>query len=124
MSAVGMPRDVRSTEVKTISAMASIVQYRDFWDVPRIFVARYQDELFLFDCPFDEDVEDFPDSYKVYRMPALTHEDLAGSWYGLEAKAIGFLGEVPISKVQFDGTRRKEIDAGVLEHLTARAKAG
>lgn len=107
-----------------MSARASIVEYRDFWDVPRVFLARYQDGLFLFDCPFDEDAEDFPDLYRVYRMPALSPEDLEGSWYGLEAKAVDYLGEVPISAVRFDGTRRQEIDASVLEDLTARAKTG
>ena len=36
------------------------IQYRDFYDVPRIFVADYQGRLYLFDCPFDEALDDYP----------------------------------------------------------------
>jgi hypothetical protein len=103
---------------------APILQYRDYWDVPRIFLTRFQDKLYLFDCAFDDVTEDFPNTYQVYRMPELEPEVLSGSWYGLDTKATAYLGEVPIDCVRFDATRRKEIDTAVLEELTAKAKAG
>ena len=52
----------------------------------------------------------------------LTSEDLAGSWHGLAKRALAPLGEVPISRVKFDATRRKEIDVTVLEELAAPAE--
>ena len=51
------------------------IRYRDFYDVPRIFLANYRGRLYLFDCPFDEETEDFPDFYHVYTMPPIPDED-------------------------------------------------
>ena len=60
----------------------SVIGYRDFWDVPRMMVARHGDETFLFHSRFDEELDDFIDHYEVWRMPSLTEEDLQGSWEG------------------------------------------
>jgi len=95
------------------------IEYRDFWDVPRIFITRYQGKLFLFDCAFDEATEDFPDFYQVYLLPNLDLKDPANSWPQLSSRAIHCFGKVPIEKVRFDPTRRREIDSSVLEEMTA-----
>src|SRR5262249_31485456 len=100
------------------------IQYRGFWDVPRIFLVWYQGQLFLFDCEFDEEVEDHRDYYKVYVLPPLQSEELPEDWTQLQLRAIRYMGDVPIRKVRFDATRRKEIDATVLDELTAEAKTG
>lgn len=97
------------------------IQYREFWDVPRIFLAPYQGKWFLFDCPFDEATEDFPDSYRVYLIPEPSEEELAGSWDKLHEKATRYTGEVPIAKVHFDPSKRREIDSKVLDELMARS---
>jgi hypothetical protein len=91
--------------------------YRDFWDVPRIFFVERDGHLYLFDCPFDEETEDFPETYRVSLMPPLTDADLSGSWVGLSQRAIHLLGVVPIAAVTFDPTRRKEIRAEVFDLL-------
>lgn len=100
------------------------ITYMGYWDVPRIFLARYHGEVFLFDCAFDEDLEDYPDNYKVYILPDLAESELPKDWTTLRLKAIRFLCEVPVARVQFDATRRQSIDAGVLEDLAARKVAG
>lgn len=100
------------------------IRYRDFWDVPRIFLANYENKLFLFDCPFDDEIEDYPRHYKVYVLPDLAEEVLAGSWAELYTSATQYLGEVPIENVRFDATKRREIDSAVLEELVAVPKAG
>src|SRR4051812_20864407 len=97
------------------------ITYRDFWDVPRIFVVRYRGGLFLFDCPFDETAEDFGTAYSVSTLPPLREEELIGSWAGLPAKALRSLGSVPVERVRFDPTRRREVDASVLDDLAAKA---
>lgn len=97
------------------------IRYREFWDVPRVFVVRVGPETFLFDCPFDDEAEDFGTSYRVYRMPELAPDDLAGSWVGLHNRALAFLGEVPISSVKFDPSRRESIDPSILDELSATA---
>jgi hypothetical protein len=95
------------------------INYRDFWDVPRIFVTSYQGQQFLFDCPFNETAEDYPDRYAVYLMPSLTEDDLQGSWAVLPAKATRRLGTVPVIEIRFDATRRQAIDATVLDEILA-----
>lgn len=95
------------------------IQYRDFWDVPRIFIASFDGKSFLFDCPFDETMEDFPSVYRVYLLPDVPAEELAGSWDKLHQRATHYLGEVPIEKVDFDPTRRRSIYPKVLEELAA-----
>jgi len=101
------------------------IRYRDLWDVPRIFVTTWQNQTFLLDCEFDESTEDYRDSYVVYRMPGLSESDLAGSWDYLPRKALCRLGEVPVTSVHFDLTRRREIDASILDQfLTASTVNG
>ena len=95
------------------------IEYRDFWDVPRIFLARYDGKLFLFDCAFDETTEDFPDFYQVYILPNLDEKELADSWAHLSSRAIHCFDKVPIERIRFDPTRRREIDSTILDELTA-----
>jgi hypothetical protein len=95
------------------------IYYRDFWDVPRIFHLADGGRSYLFDCPFDDESEDYPDEYHVYLMPPLTATDLTGSWAGLFRKAVAEIGRVPISAVQFDPTRRQFVDASILDTLAA-----
>ncbi len=99
------------------------IRYRDFWDVPRIFLATYGGQCYLFDCPFDEDVEDFPEIYHVYTMPFMAEEELAGSWADLPDKALTRLGDVPIASVRFDPSKQKSIDPTILDELTSRKAA-
>ena len=106
-----------------MSAMTPI-KYRGFYDVPLIFITRYGDETYLFDCPFDEELEDNSDSYKVYIFPALKDEDLPKDWTTLHTRATRYLGEIPVTSVRFDATRRQSVDASVIDALTARRTAG
>lgn len=98
------------------------IQYRDFWNVPRIFVTSYRGQTILFDCPLDDETEDFPDFYKVYLLPVLAPEVLADSWENLHTQAIATLGQIPISQVHFDSTKRNEIDTALLRDLLIEAR--
>lgn len=100
------------------------IQYRDFWDVPRIFLVPYQGKWVLFDCPFDEATEDFPDFYRVYVISEPSDEDLAGSWDKLHEKATHFSGDIAIAKVHFDPSKRREVDTRILDELTACGAIG
>ena len=99
---------------------AYILQYREFWDVPRIFLVSFEQSLFLFDCHFDEEVEDFSNRYQVFLMPMLGEDSLSGSWCELSENAIRFLGEIPISEIKFDETRRKFIENETILKLLKR----
>ncbi len=100
------------------------IEIREFWDVPRIFLAPYQGKLFLFDCVFDETTEDFPDYYQVYQLPDLRREDLAGSWAQLSTKAVHSFGKVPIQRISFDPMKRRQIGSTILDELTAGIAIG
>ena len=100
------------------------IQYREFWDVPRIFLASYRSKLFLFDCPFDEGTEDFPDYYQVYLLPDLEQHALSNSWDKLSSKAIHYFGKVHIKTIRFDQTKRREIDSSILDELAAGIPIG
>ena len=97
------------------------IRYRDFWDVPRIFVAEYDGGLYLFDSRFDKTVEDYLEFYDVYLMPSFGESDYLGSWAEHPQKAICKLGVVPIDSVRFDPTKRKEIGAEVFDLLAVNA---
>lgn len=95
------------------------INYREFWDVPRVFFAAHNGRDYLFECPFDEKLDDYPDAYRVYEMPALTDAQLQGSWENLSNFALSFAGTVPVSGVRFDPTKRCSIDAAVFELMHA-----
>lgn len=91
-----------------------IRDYRDFWDLPRIFLVERNDVILLFDCKFDEDKEDYDNTYSVYVMPDLAGRELAGSWNQLTNKALKLLGTLSVEEVVFDASRRKWIDDDVI----------
>lgn len=93
------------------------IQYRDFYDVPRIFIVNHRGTLYLFDCPFNQDLDEYPDIYRVFVLPAESCSDLSGSWDDLASRATAYLGEVPVKSVQFDSTRRREIEIDVIAEL-------
>src|SRR5206468_7743506 len=96
------------------------IRYRDFYDVPRIFITALDGEQYLFDCPFDDELDDYSDRYRVYQLPAILEDDLEGSWEHLAERAVSMLGAVPVSEVQFDPTKRQRINTAVIEALLAR----
>ena len=96
------------------------IKYRGFWDVPRIFLTRHRSQTFLFDCAFDQELDDYPDNFKAYLMPDIADDELPKDWTLLLQRATQYLGEVPVSRVEFDASRRTSIDAGILDELLQR----
>lgn len=99
------------------------IEYRDFYDVPRIFLVSHGESQFLFECRFDNNLDDYADAYKVFLMPPRQHLDLAGSWEHLSESATKFLGELPVEAIRFDETRRNTIDTQVIEELLKKKAA-
>jgi len=99
------------------------IRYRDFWDQPRIFVVEDAGDTLLFDCKFDDEVEDFPDDYQIYILPPLSAEDYESSWAPFRDRAIAYLGSVPLNAVRFDPTMRQAIDASILDRFPRPAQA-
>lgn len=100
------------------------ISYRGYWDVPRIFLTRYQGDIYLFNCPFSEELDEYPDDYEVFLMPADMHEEnLPTDWTLVAGLAVRRLGTVPVTDVQFDPTRRKQVNTSALDQLFARTAA-
>lgn len=82
-----------------------ILEYRDFYDVPRMILVRAGDRWILLDCPFDDDADDYSLTYKVYELASDPREAESADWRPLTASG-RFLNEVPVDAVEFDETRR------------------
>ena len=85
--------------------------------MPRCIYVPSGGSAYLFDCPFDEALDDYPECYDVYLMPLMSHEQMRALRGALSDQAIRRLGRVLVSAVRFDTTRRKEIDLDVLQQL-------
>ena len=81
--------------------------YREFWDVPRMIVARDESGTYLFHSRFDQGLDDYIDHYEVFEIPALTEDELHGSWASLPGKALRRLADVPLRQLPFEVTRRE-----------------
>lgn len=92
--------------------------YREFYDVPRMVVAKSTSGTFLFYSRFDEDLDDYIDRYEVYLLPELGDDDLVGTWAGLEHRAIQRLPDVPLRELPFSITRQDFRDFDT-EHPTS-----
>lgn len=93
------------------------INYRDFYDVPRIFFWEWKNQWILFESVFLEDQDEYDPIYSIYLMKKLSKEDCDGSWKYISDKAIKKLGEIPVNQVKFDPTLRKEIEISALEEI-------
>ena len=94
-----------------MTAMTLFV-HRDFWDAPRVIFTQ-SDPVYLLDCPFDEEKDDYPDYYRVYEVKNLNRENLRGSWANLDLDKT-FVRSIKVSVVIFDSTIRREVDLSFL----------
>jgi hypothetical protein len=93
------------------------IQYRDFYDVPRMFVVVHDGSQYLFEGSFDDQLDDYPDEYRVFLLPNLTQDQLSGSWTDLTQRASRLVGKIPTRDVTFDRTKRQAIDASIFDRL-------
>jgi len=77
------------------------IHYREFYDCPRMIVATGPGGTFLFWSRFDDARDEYATHYEVWRMPALAAHDLAGSWIGLEKRALERLPDIAVSQLPF-----------------------
>jgi hypothetical protein len=96
------------------------IVYREFYDVPRVFLVSYMEYFFLFESLFNEEQDDYLKIYEVYLMPNLTQEEINGSWKDINQRAIRKICEVGIDEVKFDPTLRKEMDIDLLKQLISK----
>ena len=92
------------------------ILYSGFYDAPLAFVTNHQNKQYLFWRGFfDEQLDDYPDDYKVFVLPDLSEEQINESWISLPERAVAYVGKVSMSRVAFDPTRREAIDTGTFD---------
>ena len=95
-------------------------QYVEFYDVPRCITLRYREKLLLLQSAFDENLDDYPTSYSVYVLPESVQDALQkSSWKFLDDTPMTCIGRVQVAQVAFDPSKRKELDASLLDGLLA-----
>jgi len=82
-----------------------------------MFLVESEEKQYLFDCAFDEELEDYSGVYQVFLMPQIVDAELEGSWVQLPSRALRGLGTIPVTSVAFDTTRRAAIDGRILPSL-------
>ena len=93
------------------------IKYRDFYDVPRLVVVEWREELYLLDSRFDDDLDEYADVFVVYRLPAAAKQVLdQESWAGLPSMGQQ-VGELSVNEVAFDATRRRAISDDLFRAL-------
>lgn len=95
----------------------TIFKYWDFWDIPRTFVASYAGVWFYFQCPFEDDTEDYSEYFSVYELPPMTSEEITRGWKGLPGSSARHLGLVRTESVEFDESRRRGVNLDILQNL-------
>jgi hypothetical protein len=92
--------------------------YGGFWDVPRCLALRYRGKRFLFLSTFDEEIDEYPSDYSVYVIPESAEDSrqvLSPEF--LSNTPMDCIGRIPIDRVTFDSTKRRELDASILDSL-------
>jgi len=107
-------------EVYVMTDLAPIT-YRGYYDVPRMFVLTYRGAQLLFDCPFEDDLDDYSAHYTVYRLPAEIDPPNVPSWYDLPALGTK-IGAVPVSDVRFDSTRRQAVNTREIDRFAEQQR--
>ena len=92
------------------------IWYRDFYDVPRLFVALHEEATYLFDCAFDQEADEYAKSFRVYRLTAAGFPSVDGDWQALARQGV-LIGEVAVQDVEFDATRRASIAPEVFARI-------
>jgi hypothetical protein len=93
------------------------IRYRDFYDIPRAFVVEHGGRLYLFDCLFKHEEDDYESDFSIYRIPIDIAEQIdLISWTDLAHRS-ELVGQVSTEAVQFDGTMRAAIRREIFDHL-------
>lgn len=89
-------------------------EYCEFYDVPREILFEFEGVTFLLESAFDQEADDYSPQYVIYLLEGSL--DRSGSWAGFAA-AGEYVGEFPVTMLEFDPTSRSEFDISIIERL-------
>ena len=102
-----------------MSDWIDILAYRDFSDVPRMFLVVVDGRTLLFDCAFDDELDEYPADYTVYELRNFRTDALPHDWTELPRREAACKGRIPVRSVVFDATRRKQMKCTECRELLA-----
>lgn len=88
-----------------------ILWYRDFHDVPRLFCIRTRDGYVLFDCAFDDKLDEYAATYEV---TSIEGSELDPDTVIARASATPPIATIAVELVRFDDTKRRAADVRAL----------
>lgn len=85
----------------------TIVSYSDFYDVPRLLLAvDGTSNYWIFDCSFDDKVDDYSPDYNIYFAAKELEEAKASMSLYMEGTRLPLVGVASIGALEFDQTKR------------------
>ena len=95
-------------------------RYGGFYDVPRCIYLQYKGLHFLLLSEFDEDTDEYTTVYSLYVVPESAHSLVPCSPEFLSTPMV-CIGQIPIDQVTFDISKRKELDASIIDHFVPKS---
>ena len=99
------------------------IRYSGFWDVPRHILLKYRNTWLFLYCAFDEDLDDYSETYAVYRLPDSIEPRLEKESWGFVFEMMAdCIGTIRVQDVRFDETLRAMLDPSCLDQLSRLSK--
>ena len=89
-------------------------KYGGFWDVPRYILCTVEESQLLLEAGFDDALDEYSTENGVYAVPQDLDWDSILLWLGSPSSKSHYLGSIPVNEIQFDESKRKEIETGPL----------
>jgi hypothetical protein len=78
-----------------------VIDYSQYWDVPREFVVRRGQDAYFLESPFDEALDDYTPNFHIYRILVAATETPMDRWS--EFRQLGeHLPDVLVSQLRFN----------------------
>jgi hypothetical protein len=78
----------------------TVIDYSQYWDVPREFVVRRGNVAYYFESPFDEALDGYAPNFYVYRIPAAAADIPMNRWNELRLSGER-LPDIPVGDLRF-----------------------
>ena len=74
-----------------------------------MFLILVRGRTFLFDCAFDDELDEYPECYMVYELENFRIDALPHDWTELPRREATCKGRIPVHSVLFDATKRRQV---------------
>ena len=127
--ASGSSKRIRTSERQVaMLGWAKIEDHQGYYDFARMFLIRrrrgWRRDWLLFECKWDEELEDFETVFHVYLLPPMLRTEIPDDLSDLSLRAVRCLGTVDERRLRFDSTRKKWVKLDVLKELKPPASTG